>query len=70
MRLNPASLTSSEKQELLALLEERARRKSQNKLASYYPDDGPLRRELSGNGQHPIEGRRGCAAEFLHQCRF
>jgi phage terminase large subunit-like protein len=45
-KLNLDSLSSSEKQELLALIEERARRKGQNKLASYYPDDGPLRREL------------------------
>lgn len=44
--LNLASLSSSEKRELLALLEERARRKGRQKLNSYYPDLGPLRREL------------------------
>ncbi len=32
--------------ELLALLEERERRKQLNKLATYFPDTGPLRREL------------------------
>lgn len=44
--MNLASLSSSEKLELLTLIEERARRTSRNKLASYYPDEGPLRREL------------------------
>lgn len=40
-RLSPA-----EKRELLALMEEKQRRESRNKLATYYPDEGPLRREL------------------------
>lgn len=35
-----------EKLELLELLEEKARRKSRNKIDGYYPDEGPLRREL------------------------
>lgn len=39
-------LTSSEQRELLALLEEQARRKSRRKLLDYYPATGPLRREL------------------------
>lgn len=44
--LNLASLSSSEKQELLSLLEEQERRKARRKLWTYYPDQGPLRREL------------------------
>jgi len=44
--LNLDSLNSSEKRELLALLEEKERRKSRRKLFDLYPDDGPLRREL------------------------
>jgi phage terminase large subunit-like protein len=40
------SLTYSEKQELLALLSERARRIERRKIDGYYPDEGPLRREL------------------------
>jgi phage terminase large subunit-like protein len=40
-RLNPA-----EQRELLALLEEQKRRADRNKLSTYYPDVGPLRREL------------------------
>jgi len=39
-------LSSAEKIELLALLEEQERRKAGRKLLTYYPDDGPLRREL------------------------
>jgi len=42
----PASLNSSEKQELIALLEERERRKRRRKLFEVYPDTGPLRRGL------------------------
>lgn len=41
-----ASLSYSEKVELLALLEERERRRLRRKLWSYYPETGPLRREL------------------------
>lgn len=44
--LNLASLSSSEKRELLALLEETERRKARRKLFGLYPDAGPLRREL------------------------
>lgn len=44
--LNLASLSSSEKQELLLLLSERARRINRRKIDTYYPDEGPLRREL------------------------
>lgn len=36
----------ADKLELLALLEEKQRRVSRNKIKSYYPDAGPLRREL------------------------
>jgi phage terminase large subunit-like protein len=44
--LNLASLNSSEKQELLALLDEKEHRIAGRKLWTYYPDEGPLRREL------------------------
>lgn len=40
------SLSSSEKRELLALLEEQARRARRNRIAALYPETGPLRREL------------------------
>jgi phage terminase large subunit-like protein len=39
-------LTPEEKIELVKLDEERARRAHYNKLKAYYPEDGPLRREL------------------------
>lgn len=39
-------MTKEEKLELLALLEEKERRKRTRKIFSYYPDEGPLRREL------------------------
>lgn len=39
-------LSREAKLEVLMLLEERARRKRENKLLEYYPDEGPLRREL------------------------
>ncbi|MGZ3770070.1 MAG: terminase large subunit domain-containing protein [Bdellovibrio sp.] len=39
-------MTREEKLELLQLLEEKERRKKTRKLYSYYPDEGPLRREL------------------------
>lgn len=39
-------MNRSEKLELLKLLEEKDRRKKTRKLFSYYPDQGPLRREL------------------------
>ena len=41
-----SALTAQERRELLALLEERRLRESRNKLASYFPETGPLRREL------------------------
>ena len=44
--LNLALLTSSEKRELLSLLEEQSRRKAGRKLFDVYPETGPLRREL------------------------
>lgn len=44
--LNLDFLTFSEKRELLTLLEERERRQSRRKIDVYYPDAGPLRREL------------------------
>lgn len=40
------SLTSSQKRELLALLEEKARRESRRKLYTMFPDDGPCARHL------------------------
>ena len=39
-------MTFNEKIELLKLLEEKERRRRNRKLFSYYPDTGPLRREL------------------------
>lgn len=38
--------TPQQRREMLALYEERDRRAARNKLATYYPDEGPLRREL------------------------
>jgi phage terminase large subunit-like protein len=43
---NPALLSSSEKRELVSLLEEVERRKARRKLFDIYPETGPLRREL------------------------
>jgi phage terminase large subunit-like protein len=40
------NLTQAELAELVQLLEERNRRASRRKLSSYYPETGPLRREL------------------------
>lgn len=40
------SENSQAKRELLALLEEKARRQKTRKIESFYPDKGPLRREL------------------------
>lgn len=39
-------MTREEKLELLALLEEKDRRARHRKIQTYYPDEGPLRREL------------------------
>lgn len=39
-------LSRAEKLELIALMEERERRRAGRRLYTYYPDDGPLRREL------------------------
>ena len=44
--LNIKKLTRKEKEELHELLKERDRRKRSRKLYTYYPDEGPLRREL------------------------
>jgi phage terminase large subunit-like protein len=44
--LNLDLLTSSEKQELLSLLEEKARRESRRRLLTLFPSSGPLRRDL------------------------
>lgn len=41
-----ALLTYSEKVELLDLLERKDRKTSENSIDRYYPDEGPLRREL------------------------
>ncbi|MFT8365829.1 MAG: terminase family protein [Gluconobacter cerinus] len=46
MALNLDLLTAEEKREMLAILEEKEYRKSRRKLFTYYPDTGPLRREL------------------------
>src|SRR4051812_9903998 len=40
------SISRDEKAELLALLEEKERRKRGRKIETYFPDSGPLRREL------------------------
>lgn len=40
------NLSRTEKLELLALLEEKERRRTRRKLFTYFPDAGPLRREL------------------------
>lgn len=40
------SLTETEEAELLALLEAEAKAEARRKLFTYYPDEGPLRREL------------------------
>lgn len=40
------SQSLADKRELLALLEEKERRRRENKIRFYYPDTGPLRREL------------------------
>ena len=44
--VNLELLTSSEQQELLDLLEEEERVRKRRKLLDYYPETGPLRREL------------------------
>ena len=63
-RLNLALLTSSEKRELLSLLEERERRKARRKFFSMYPETGPLRRELYAKHLTFFEG----GAEHLERC--
>lgn len=44
--MNELKLSLKEKRELLELLEEKQRRKDENKLFDLFPTDGPLRREL------------------------
>ena len=44
--MNLDHLTSAEKREAIAILEEKDRRERRRKLFSYYPETGPLRREL------------------------
>lgn len=63
-RLNLALLTSSEKRELLALLEERERRKARRKFFAMYPETGPLRRELYPKHMQFFAG----GAEHLERC--
>lgn len=63
-RLNLALLTSSEKRELLSLLEERERRKARRKFFSMYPETGPLRRELYAKHLTFFAG----GAEHLERC--
>jgi phage terminase large subunit-like protein len=46
VHLNLDHLTAAEKHELLSLLEEKERRRSRRRIDTYYPDSGPLRREL------------------------
>ena len=41
-----ASLSLQEKRELLELLEEKERREKYNQIKNYFPEEGPLRREL------------------------
>ena len=43
---NLDNLTPAQKREAIALLEEQDRRRRRRKLFAYYPDEGPLRREL------------------------
>ena len=63
-RLNLALLTSSEKRELLSLLEERERRKARRKFFSMYPETGPLRRALYAKHLTFFAG----GAEHLERC--
>jgi phage terminase large subunit-like protein len=44
--LNVDSLPSSKAQQAILILEELSRRKRENLFSSFYPDEGPLRREL------------------------
>lgn len=44
--LDLSTLSPAERRELLALMEEQELRKKRRKLFDYYPDEGPLRREL------------------------
>ena len=46
MAINLDLLSADEKREMLAILEEKRYRQSRRKLFTYYPDHGPLRREL------------------------
>src|SRR5438309_8790500 len=39
-------MNRNQKLELVALLEEKKKRESERKILTYYPDTGPLRREL------------------------
>lgn len=41
-----SALSRAQKLEMVTLLEEKAKRRRENKLREYYPDAGPLRREL------------------------
>lgn len=47
--LHPSAMTRQQKIELVALLEERERRAKRRKIWTYFPDEGPLRRELYPN---------------------
>lgn len=49
-------MTKEDKIELLALMEEKERRVKTRKLFSYYPDEGPLRRELYPKHMQFFEG--------------
>lgn len=44
--MNLATLSRPEKLELLALLEEKERRRARRRIEAFYPETGPLRREL------------------------
>lgn len=46
MQVDVTKLSRQQKLELIALLEAKRDLRASNKLASYYPDEGPLRREL------------------------
>lgn len=46
MQLDLSRLSSAERTELMALLDQLNRKRQENKIDTFYPDEGPLRREL------------------------
>lgn len=63
-RLNLGSLSSSEKRELLSLLEEKEKRTARRKLFAMYPDTGDLRRDLYAKHIQFFAG----GAEHMERC--